>query len=40
MAANENLAKQRFGLGDGSGEMPALGFGTLIADPNDTRKAT
>jgi diketogulonate reductase-like aldo/keto reductase len=40
MAANDNLAEQRFGLRDGSGEIPALGFGTLISDPDDTRKAT
>ncbi|MDT5051028.1 MAG: hypothetical protein QOG75_6950, partial [Mycobacterium sp.] len=28
MAPNENLSQRRFALNNGSGEIPALGFGT------------
>ena len=35
-----NLRYTKIPLAHGSGEMPALGFGTLIPDPAETRKAT
>jgi diketogulonate reductase-like aldo/keto reductase len=36
----ENLRDTRIALNNGSGAMPALGFGTLIPDPVATRNAT
>src|ERR1700754_3702915 len=40
MATCEDLSKQGFVLNGGSGQIPALGFGTLIADRDETRSAT
>jgi diketogulonate reductase-like aldo/keto reductase len=37
---SDNLRYKKIPLAHGSGEMPALGFGTLIPDPAETRKAT
>jgi diketogulonate reductase-like aldo/keto reductase len=37
---SDNLRHTKIPLAHGSGEMPALGFGTLIPDPAETRKAT
>ena len=39
MAANENLSQRRFALNDGSGDIPALGFGTSLSDRTQTRNA-
>lgn len=39
MAANENLSQRTFVLNNGSGEMPALGFGTSLSDNTKTRNA-
>ena len=39
MAANENLSQRRFTLNNGSGESPALGFGTSLSDRTQTRNA-
>jgi diketogulonate reductase-like aldo/keto reductase len=39
MAANENLSQHTFVLNNGSGEMPALGFGTSLSDNTKTRNA-
>lgn len=39
MASNENLSQHRFALNDGSGEIPALGFGTSLSDNTKTRDA-
>ncbi len=39
MASNENLSQRRFALNDGSGEIPALGFGTSLSDNTKTRDA-
>ncbi len=39
MASNENLSQHRFILNNGSGEIPALGFGTSLSDRNQTRNA-
>ena len=39
MAANENLSQHRFVLNNGSGEIPALGFGTSLSDNKKTRDA-
>jgi len=36
----DNLRYTKLSLNNGSGEIPALGFGTLIPDPNDTKRAT
>ena len=36
----DNLRYKKIPLTNGSGMMPALGFGTLIPDPIDTKKAT
>jgi diketogulonate reductase-like aldo/keto reductase len=38
MTSNNQLFDQRFKLHDDSGEMPALGFGTLISDSRRTRE--
>ncbi len=39
MASTENLTQQRFVLNNGSGEIPALGFGTSLSDNKKTRNA-
>src|SRR6476646_7229160 len=40
MLATDNLRHTKFALNNGSGAIPALGFGTLIPDPVATRVAT
>ena len=40
MIESSDLRMKRIPLGNGAGEMPALGFGTLIADPALTITAT
>jgi diketogulonate reductase-like aldo/keto reductase len=40
MAENDNLRFTKMALNNGSGAIPALGFGTLIPDPVATRTAT
>src|ERR1700684_3430794 len=40
MLATDNLRDTRIALSNGSGAIPALGFGTLIPDPVATRNAT
>ena len=40
MAENDNLRYTKIALNNGSGAIPALGFGTLIPDPIATRTAT
>jgi diketogulonate reductase-like aldo/keto reductase len=40
MAVNEDLRFTRMALNNGSGAIPALGFGTLIPDPVATKTAT
>src|SRR5271163_2700153 len=40
MAENDNLRYTKMALNNGSGAIPALGFGTLIPDPVATRTAT
>src|SRR4051795_1941762 len=40
MAVSDNLRFTTIALNNGSGEIPALGFGTLIPDPVATRTAT
>jgi diketogulonate reductase-like aldo/keto reductase len=39
MASNENLSQRGFVLNNGSGEIPALGFGTSLSDNRKTRNA-
>ena len=39
MASNEHLGQRRFILNNGSGEIPALGFGTSLSDRAETRNA-
>ena len=39
MASNENLSRHSFVLNNGSGEIPALGFGTSLSDRSKTRNA-
>ena len=39
MASNENLSQHRFLLNNGSGEIPALGFGTSLSDNKKTEAA-
>src|ERR1700733_14701481 len=39
MTSNENLTQRRFTLNNGSGEIPALGFGTSLSDNKHTRNA-
>jgi diketogulonate reductase-like aldo/keto reductase len=39
MAPNENLSQCRLALNNGSGEIPALGFGTSLSDRTQTRTA-
>src|ERR1700751_5814100 len=36
----DNLRSRELPLRGGAGSMPALGFGTLIPDPTETRNAT
>ena len=40
MMAPDNLRYTKLPLGNGAGAIPALGFGTLIADPIATKNAT
>src|SRR5271167_1414598 len=40
MVENDNLRYTKIALNNGSGAIPALGFGTLIPDPIATRTAT
>src|SRR6516225_3063312 len=40
MAASDNLRFTKIALNNGSGAIPALGFGTLITDAVATRTAT
>src|SRR5271155_3611190 len=40
MATHDTLRYNRIPLADGSGAIPALGFGTLIPDPLATKQAT
>ena len=40
MTPSENPRQKRFVLNNGDGEIPALGFGTLVSDSNETRNAT
>jgi alcohol dehydrogenase (NADP+) len=40
MAPNPNLRSARIPLNLGAGAIPALGFGTLIPDPDETKAAT
>src|SRR5271163_2318434 len=40
MSSNHNLRFAKIPLNFGTGTMPALGFGTLIPDPAETRSAT
>jgi diketogulonate reductase-like aldo/keto reductase len=40
MTSSENLRQHRFVLNNGDGEIPALGFGTLVSDRRQTRNAT
>src|SRR6476660_1820964 len=40
MIGSDNLRHTTFPLNNGSGAIPALGFGTLIPDPVATRTAT
>ncbi len=39
MTSNEKLNQRRFILNNGSGEIPALGFGTSLSDRSKTRNA-
>ena len=39
-AERDSLRYTKIPLTNGSGVIPALGFGTLIPDPIDTKKAT
>ncbi|MGA9492217.1 MAG: aldo/keto reductase [Mycobacterium sp.] len=39
MTSNEDLTQRRFRLNNGSGEIPALGFGTSLSDNTKTRHA-
>jgi diketogulonate reductase-like aldo/keto reductase len=39
MTSNEKLFQRRFALNNGSGEIPALGFGTSLSDNSKTRNA-
>src|SRR4051794_17478816 len=40
MVENDSFRHTKMALNNGSGAMPALGFGTLIPDPVATRTAT
>lgn len=39
MASNEDLSQHKFALNNGSGEIPALGFGTSLSDNRKTEDA-
>jgi diketogulonate reductase-like aldo/keto reductase len=39
MGSNENLSQHKFALNNGSGEIPALGFGTSLSDNTKTHGA-
>jgi diketogulonate reductase-like aldo/keto reductase len=39
MVSNENLTQRKFGLNNGTGQIPALGFGTSLSDNSKTRDA-
>jgi diketogulonate reductase-like aldo/keto reductase len=39
MTSDQKLSQHRFSLNDGSGAIPALGFGTSLSDRNETRNA-
>jgi diketogulonate reductase-like aldo/keto reductase len=39
MTSNENLSQHKFALNNGSGQIPALGFGTSLSDNTKTRSA-
>jgi diketogulonate reductase-like aldo/keto reductase len=39
MEPNEDLSRRRFALNNGSGDIPALGFGTSLSDNTKTRDA-
>ena len=39
MASNEDLCQRRFALNNGSGQIPALGFGTSLSDNTKTANA-
>ena len=39
MAQNANLSQHKFTLNNGSGQIPALGFGTSLSDNTKTREA-
>jgi diketogulonate reductase-like aldo/keto reductase len=39
MVSNENLSQHKFALNNGSGEIPALGFGTSLSDNTKTHGA-
>ena len=39
MVSNENLRQRKFGLNNGTGQIPALGFGTSLSDNSKTRDA-
>jgi diketogulonate reductase-like aldo/keto reductase len=40
MTSTANPGQHRFVLNNGAGEIPALGFGTLVSDSRETRNAT
>jgi diketogulonate reductase-like aldo/keto reductase len=40
MTSSLNPTQHRFVLNNGDGEIPALGFGTLVSDSSETRNAT
>jgi diketogulonate reductase-like aldo/keto reductase len=40
MTPSEKPSQKRLGLNNGDGEIPALGFGTLVSDSRETRNAT
>jgi diketogulonate reductase-like aldo/keto reductase len=40
MDQQQDPRQHRFALNDGSGAIPALGFGTLVSNTNETRSAT
>ena len=40
MTSIEDPRQHRFVLNNGAGELPALGFGTLVSDSSETRNAT
>ncbi len=40
MTSTEDPRQRRFALNNGTGDIPALGFGTLLSDRSETRNAT